>query len=69
MAEGGNNSFAGGIRRAEEEDAKDEEREGWSSRAGLELELTKRERTERNFAFNQASNETTRLVGSRRNKA
>lgn len=33
--EGGNNSFASGIRKAEEEDAKDEEREGappgWSS--------------------------------------
>jgi len=35
--EGGNNSFASGIRKAEEEDAKDEEREG---AAGLELELT-----------------------------
>lgn len=35
--EGGNNSFAGGIRRAEEEDAKDEEREG---AVGLKLELT-----------------------------
>lgn len=27
--------------------------------------IDERERTERNFAFNQASNETTRLVGSR----
>lgn len=35
--EGGNNSFVGGIRRAEEEDSEDEEREGAS---GLEPELT-----------------------------
>jgi len=35
--EGGNNSFVSGIRKAEEEDAEDEEREGASE---LESELT-----------------------------
>lgn len=41
----------------------DEERV-WAP-GGLERRIDERERTERNFAFNQPSNETARLVGSR----
>lgn len=57
--EGGNNSFVGGIRRAEEEGAEDEER-ARGCRGGLAARIDERERTERNFAFNQPSNETAR---------
>jgi len=78
--EGGNNS-SDGIRRTEEAGAtkrkskrereRERERERRGAPAGCSSRIDERERTERNFAFNQPSNETARprWLASQRGKA